>query len=68
MSGPLVVVHRDATVLAQAVAARIITAGSTQLIVDWLQGTVETDEETIIAAFLEEVVSLDLFLVLHGDP
>src|SRR6201997_411617 len=30
-------------------AARIITAGSTQLIVDWLQGTVETDEETIIA-------------------
>ena len=30
-------------------AARIITAGSTELIVDWLQGTVETDEETIIA-------------------
>jgi AcrR family transcriptional regulator len=30
-------------------AARIITAGSTQLIADWLQGTVETDEETIIA-------------------
>jgi len=30
-------------------AARIITGGSTQLIVDWLQGTVETDEETIIA-------------------
>jgi AcrR family transcriptional regulator len=30
-------------------AARIITAGSTQLIVDWLQGTVETDEETIIS-------------------
>ena len=30
-------------------AARIITAGSTQLIVDWLQGTVETDEETVIA-------------------
>ena len=29
--------------------ARVITAGSTQLIVDWLQGTVETDEETIIA-------------------
>lgn len=30
-------------------AARIITVGSTELIVDWLQGTVETDEETIIA-------------------
>jgi AcrR family transcriptional regulator len=30
-------------------AARILTAGTTQLIVDWLQGTVETDEETIIA-------------------
>jgi AcrR family transcriptional regulator len=30
-------------------AARIITAGSTQLIADWLRGTVETDEETIIA-------------------
>jgi len=30
-------------------AARILTAGTTQLIVDWLDGTVETDEETIIA-------------------
>lgn len=30
-------------------AARIITAGSTDLIVDWLQGTVETDEQTVIA-------------------
>src|ERR1700739_795222 len=30
-------------------AARIITSGSTQLIADWLRGTIETDEETIIA-------------------
>ena len=30
-------------------AARIVTAGTTDLIVDWLQGNVETDEETIIA-------------------
>jgi AcrR family transcriptional regulator len=30
-------------------AARIIIAGSTDLIVDWLQGTVETDEQTVIA-------------------
>lgn len=40
---------RRPTGIRRDLAARLITAGTTELIVDWLQGTMEADEETIIA-------------------